>query len=97
MAMIVQSSDYRTPDGAYSVSTLVTYEPKTSLHEVNIYVNGCEVERAYFDDSKAATVFAATGQLERWLQPNEDEIATSRQVEREVRDTPLVPCGKFRL
>lgn len=71
MAMIVQSTTYRTPDGAYSASCRVTYEPKTGLYEVNLYVNNAEHERGYFDDRKTALVFANTGLMDRWLNPVE--------------------------
>lgn len=69
--MIVQQTEYRTPDGSYAVGHRVTLEPKTSLYEVNIYVNGSEDERGYFDDRRAALTFANSGTMERWLNPLE--------------------------
>lgn len=71
MAMNVYNDTYRTADGAYAVNARVAYEPKTSLYEVNLYVNNTEHERAYFDDRKTALTYATSGLMDLWLNPVE--------------------------
>lgn len=100
MAMIVQNDTYRVPDGSYAVGCRVMFEPKTSLYEANIYVNGQEVERGYFDDRKTALVFANSGLMDLWLNPV-DPLEAFPEVfapaTSAADDTHLAPHGKFRL
>jgi hypothetical protein len=100
MAMIVQNDTYRTPDGSYAVGCRVTFEPKTSLYEVNTYLNGQEVERSYFDDRKAAVTYANTGLLDLWLNPVDPMEAFPEvfaPATSAADDTHLAPHGKFSL
>lgn len=69
MAMIVQRSEFSTPDSSYSVGFRLSHEPKTGFYEVNCLVNGDEVERAYFGAGcrDKATAWAGSWQMEHWL------------------------------
>jgi len=69
MAMNVFDETYRTEDSSYAVSVRVSYEPKTSLYEVNVYVGTTEVSREYFDDRKRALACANEQLLDLWLHP----------------------------
>lgn len=90
MAMNVHSSTFRDPQTGYIVASTVTFEPKTSLCEVNIFVNGVLHERTYFTDSKTARIYADTGMMDLWLNRVEPvDIVTHAM--------PVTAHGKFSL
>lgn len=72
MAMNVYDQTYRTEDSSYAVTVRVSYEPKTSLYEVNTRINAVEVGKDYFDDRKTALVYANTQLSDLWMHPVEN-------------------------
>jgi len=93
MAMIVQRSEFSTPDSSYAVGFRITHEPKTSFYEVNCYINGEEVERAYFGAGcrDKATAWAGSWQMEHWLKY---QAAMAPHQHRYDEDGLCVVCGE---